>query len=172
MLPLLALLTAIAGTADPDPLAPARHGKLQCYAPDIAAKTCHAIAGYVLQTDGSYLNTAHVLVDSDQGIALEAVSVVWVKGGAVCGLLSSADTLAGKVSIDGVPLPADQAAPILGQINAGYAAIGMLDKEVCTTYVPEGDHLRAEVTVDGVAQPEFNQPVIWISPADGYRLGK
>jgi hypothetical protein len=165
------LAAAMAGQTGPDPLAPARAGQLQCHSPNIEKKTCVAIAGYALQADGSYLNTANVLIEPKQVVAIEAVSVIWVKGAAVCGPVSRADILGSKVTIGGAPVPAEKAARILEIVAASFESEGMLGKEICTTYKPDHNQLSAEATVDGVARPDLNQPVIWVRPEDGYTLG-
>ncbi len=167
----LVLLAALAGQSAPAPLAPAREGKLQCYVPDAAKKTCQAIAGYEPQPDGSYRNTAKVLIAPERSISMETVSTVQVKGAAICGVMARADLLAGRVLAGNTPLPKAQADPILERIATALAAAGTLDKETCTTYTPDGTQLKAEVTVDGVARPDFTQPVIWVSPSDGFTLG-
>jgi hypothetical protein len=165
------LALAMAGAPD-DPLAPARDGRLQCYAPNVAKRTCMAIAGYVRRPDGTYLNRADVLIAPEQNLSMVTETVVTVRGDAVCGPISRADLLAGKVFIGGAAVPGAQADGILAQVAQAYETLGMLDKESCTVYTPDGDHLRADATIDGVAHPELTLPVIWIGPNDGYTLGK
>ncbi len=155
-----------------DPLAPARAGKLQCHTPDKVKKTCSAIASYEAQPDGSFRNAAKVLIVPDQGISLETVTTVHVHDGAVCGTITKADLMAGKLVVSGEPLPADQAAPFLEQIAASFASAGVMDKVLCTTYRADGEVLKTELTIDGVAKPEFAQTVIWVDANDGYSLGK
>jgi hypothetical protein len=168
---MLALLILLAAPQAADPLAPARAGMVQCYAPDTAAKTCRSIAGYTQQADGSYLNTAKVLIAPDQRITVETVSSVRIKNGAVCGIVLRKDLLAGKVSVGGTVMPPDRAGTLLSRIAGALEPSGMLDKEICTAYIPDGDGLRAEVTLGGVARPDFAQTVIWVGANDGYSVG-
>lgn len=148
-----------------DPLAPARAGQLQCHTPDIARKTCQALAGYTFAADGTILNQAEVVLNASPLIVMWNESAVDVRDGAICGRLAEFDKA--RFVIEGGsadPVVADQ---IKAQVAAAYAAIG---REGCTRYTDSGDTLTAEVTIDGVARPEFNQPVIWVSPADGYTV--
>ena len=46
----IAMTSAVLGGPLPDPIAPAATGKLQCYEPDRAHKTCNSLAGYIKQT--------------------------------------------------------------------------------------------------------------------------
>ena len=56
---------------------------------------------------------------------------------------------------------------VRGQVTAAFAALGT---EGCTHYTPQGDGWLAEVSIDGQPRPEFNQTVVWVSPADGYTV--
>ncbi|QIG78558.1 hypothetical protein [Stakelama tenebrarum] len=164
----LSILAALAAPQAADPLAPAREGKMQCYAPDIAAKTCKALAGYELQPDGSYANTALVLLGISPVITMETVTDVIVRDDAVCGYTTEDDLRTATIRVDGAPMtgaPADSFRDQL--VSAMSSAIG---PEICTRYLPDGDRLRTEITYDGEVGADTAIPVIWVSPEDGYRV--
>ena len=169
ILTILGLLAAAAPQAAPDPLAPAREGKVQCHSPDAAYKTCLSIARYDPRADGSYLNTADLLLDPQHAVSLRVRSVVRVKGPAICGVLARADILGGEVEVAGAAIP-DKTEPTLERVVAAFDAMDLIGKEICTSYSADGGQLRAEATVDGVARPEYAQPVIWVGPDDGWTL--
>ncbi|WP_109807968.1 hypothetical protein [Sphingosinithalassobacter portus] len=168
MLTISILIALLGAQSVDDPLAPAREGKLQCYSPDTAAKTCQALAGYELAEDGTYRNTATVLIAPTPAVTMTTVSPVTVKDGAVCGYNRVEDLEASEISVDAMPIPEAQASAVRAQIIQALAP--MIGPELCTRYTPDGDGLRAEVSFDGVARPEFNTRVIWVSPDEGYRV--
>ena len=166
---LAAAFPSISGPAfATDPLAPARAGKGQCYAPHTARKTCQSIGWYSWQADGRISNRAELLVPSTPPVVLTVTSPVIVRGEAVCGPLRAEDIAAATVTVDGKPAPEEAAGQVRQlMIQAMQPFTG---KEICTSYIADGEFLRAEATLDGVARPDLNQRVLWVSPSDGYRV--
>ena len=169
---LIVLLAAAAAsqapvTAYPAPLAPAATGQAQCYGPS-DHKTCRSLATYTANGDGTFANGASVMLSSQPLVLLDTTTQVSIKGQAVCGAIHRADVLAGKLSVNGTQLPAEQAKPLL--TNIATALDKIIEHEICTTYVPNGTGLVAKATMDGVAQPDQDQAVIWVSPSDGYTV--
>lgn len=164
----LALTLALAGPAPvqaADPLAPAREGRLQCHSPDTARKTCAALAGYTFASDGTILNQSEVMVNPSPLIVMRDSEPVYIRDGAVCGRVGGfEDTV---FLINGHPTEAATANMLRQRVVAAFDGFGT---EVCTTYVTEGDALRAEVAVDGQRRTELDQSLIWVSPADGYSV--
>lgn len=104
------------------------------------------------------LNPSPLIVMRDQ------IPVV-VRDGAVCGPLTD---LEGAVfTIDGQPADPQTAEMLRGQLSAAFAQLGT---EVCTHYTPQGEGWLAEAVIDGRPRPDLNQPVIWVSPTDGYSV--
>ncbi len=165
----LALLT---GASEPDLLAPAERGEMQCYTPDVARKTCRALASYVKQADGSYLNTARILLDPARDIVLETTTVVHVSSDGVCGRLTRSDALGGALTIAGVPQSPEQAAPVLTFFADIEEKAGFFGALICTRYPADGEMMKALVSVGGVRRPEFDDSVIWVLPDQGYRVGR
>lgn len=159
---------ARAATFDP-PLQPAADGKMQCYAPDTAKKTCQSLAAYRPGDKGGIDNIAIVLVSKDPVITMRTVSPVTVKAGQVCGPIRLEDLQNAVFTIADQPADADQTAKLRqGIADAMKDAIG---KEVCTGYVPgQAGAFTAKAFIGGVAQPADDMDVIWVAPSDGYKV--
>lgn len=163
---IIAMLAA--GQAAPDPLAPAREGKVQCISPNREKKTCIAIASFVL-TPGGFESTVRALINPEPAMAMEVRSKGTVEGGATCALIRSEDYAAATLTTNGAPMDEATAGAIRPQIVA--AITPMVGKKGCSRDRPEGDLIVSEVTLDGVARPEMTQRLIWVSPSEGYTLG-
>eukprot|EP01042_Synura_sphagnicola_P034140 gene34140-43796_t len=157
---LFALLTAAAYAT---PLEPAATGKMQCYAPT-EHKTCASIALYTSNGDGTYANTAIILLKKAPVIVMETVTPVRIVSGGVCGSIQAEDIAKAKLTVNGQLLTPAQAAPALAQVSAAMASIEGHD--ICTTYVDNGQGLTAKSTIDGAAQPSMDQAVKWVAPED------
>jgi hypothetical protein len=167
---LLSLVTATSALpAAIDPLGPARHGEAQCYAPDRTRKTCRSLAYYDARATSSYDNRAIVLVSTEGPVTLETITPVVVRAGAVCGAIRVNDIQSGKLIVSGRQLTVDEARPLLGRLAEAMTPI--IDKEICTTYVPKDGALVAHATVDGTPRPDMDQLVEWVKPSDGYIVG-
>lgn len=155
------------GSAYPDPLAPAASGQVQCYVPT-DHKTCASIATYTANGDGTFANGATVLLSKKPVVVMQTSTPVTIKAGAVCGAVTRDSIAHAALSVNGQAIPADKSAPILQQIAGSLGSV--IDHEICTTYVPNGAGLVAKASMDGKAQPDQDQKVIWVSPADGYSV--
>ena len=160
---------SVAALAADDPLAEAHQGKLQCYLQDAARKTCRAIARYDFGADGKIQNPALVLVMAQPITIMAVTSEVQEKGEAVCGVAHGEDLDRARLAAAGRQLTPEETQAIKTQIKSAMAA--RLDKEICTTYIPRGDQLMAQVTVNGAPAPELSASVIWVRPEDGYIVG-
>ena len=160
--------TAASAAPLPEPIAKADQGLLQCYAPNPTHKTCQSLASYA-QVDGAILNRVVILLAPNPLIIMTATSPVQVAAGQVCGPIRSEDLAAATFTIAGQPATADQTARLRQKLQASMA--GLIGRKACMTYVADGPALIAKSTIDGVAQPSANQPVIWVSPAQGYTVG-
>ena len=167
---LLAVMALVAAALAPDesggPLHKSDEGYVQCYEPNDAAKTCQSLAAYNRNIDGTWDNTAIVLLAPKQPITLETVTPVTLKQGAVCGYIRSEDVLRGKLRFSGEPISDEKAAPILIRIAAGMTTL--VNKEICTEYVQGPNDLIAKSKIEGGTTPIPDQHVRWILPSDGY----
>lgn len=146
------------------PLAPAKLGRLMCYSPDQALKTCGAMAAYGFPTDGKILNRAQVVVTPNPYTVMTTLTAVTVRGPAVCGRMEGAAEA--TFTIDGKPADEATTADLRGQIAGAFTAFEGV--EVCTTYVPFREGFMANVSIGGAPRPDMNQPVIWVELNDGY----
>ena len=154
--------------AEPSPLAEGLQGKLQCYTPDPARKTCQSMASYRARADGGYDNTAFVLVSPSPQVVMIAVSPVEVRGEQECGVMRPADIDTANFTVQG--RAADPRLTGLLREKVKAALQDRFNHEICTTYVPDGEALTAQASLDGVRQPSLDQAVIWVAPTDGYRV--
>jgi hypothetical protein len=153
--------------AGADPLAEGLAGKVQCYRPNPEKKTCSALSSYSMRRDGALLNTAEVMLSANPVLVMRTVSTVTIKGEAVCGPVRKDDIDSATIIVNGAVLADDKVAK--EQIAGAFK--DMFGKEVCTTYVPNGDKFTAQVTLDGKLKPEYSQIVIWVKPDDGFVVG-
>jgi len=151
-----------------NPLAPAKLGKLMCYSPDQALKTCGAMAAYGFPTDGRILNRAQVVVTPSPYIVMTTLTPVTLRGPAVCGRMEGAAEA--SFTIDGKPADEATTTDLRGQIARAFTAYDGV--EVCTTYVPFREGFMATVSIGGAPRPDMNQPVIWVELNDGYVVGQ
>jgi hypothetical protein len=163
----LTALPAVAA-APADPLAPARAGKVQCYQPNMIRKTCHSIGAYSFEAGGKIANKAQILIPAQVPLVMTVTSPVVVRGQAVCGALRAQDFATATFTANDQPLTDESTRKLREAVAA--AMTSMLGKDVCTTVVGTGDSLRAEASIDGVAKPELTQDMLWVAPADGYRV--
>lgn len=166
---MLFALLALAAVASgyPDPLAPAAAGKVQCYVPT-DRKTCASLASYAAAPDGTFATSAIVMLSKDPVVIMQTTTEVRIRDGAVCGTILKSDITGGGLTLSGEAVPADKAAPFLAKIAEHLAPI--IGHKICTVFVPDGDGFIAKASMDGVAQPDQDQRVIWVSPSDGYRV--
>ena len=166
----VALLAAatLSAPAYPDPIGPAAKGQMQCYSPNVATKSCRSLAIYKANGDGTFANTAIVLVKAAPLTVIQTVANVTVRDGAVCGAITEADIRAAKMSANAQTVPPEQAAPFLSQLVTALKPV--IGREICTRYEGEGPLLTAKATMEGVPQPDDDQTVLWVSASDGYAV--
>lgn len=170
--PLILAAASLAATpghaADLGPLAPAAEGKVQCYRPNEVAKTCESIGAYRVTPDGQILNTAIVLISASPAIVMSTESAVSIKGGQDCGVTLPKHIDAATFEVEGRPADPALTQKLRAQLKARMTAF--FGHETCVAYVPDGAAWLATSRIDGVAHPEMDLKVIWVSPADGYRV--
>lgn len=168
MMPGFAVLLPFVQTA-PDPLAPARAGQIQCTGIDKAHRKCLAMTRYEPVEGGGFRNITTITVSGTPLITIEMASLVVVEGDAVCGTLRQDDVAAAKVRVNGTPMPAGDATPLVERIVDGTReAFG---QKVCTRFRIDGDQILSETQIDGTPRPDMNLRFTWVRPEDGYSVG-
>jgi hypothetical protein len=61
------------------------------------------------------------------------------------------------------------AAPVLAAFQRSLA--GLMNKEICTTYMASDAGLTGVGTINGVHLPSLRQPVKWVRLDGGYTIG-
>ncbi|MBS0297763.1 MAG: hypothetical protein JSR45_15745 [Proteobacteria bacterium] len=161
----LAALPAAAAPADP--LGPAHAGKVQCFQPNMIRKTCHSIGAYSFE-GGRIANRAQILIPAQIPLVMTLTSPVTIRGQAVCGAIRAQDFTTATFTANDQAVTEDSTKRLREALASAMAA--MVGKEVCTTLTGSGENLRAEATIDGAPKPELGQDVMWVAPADGYRV--
>jgi hypothetical protein len=170
-----AIVVAVSTTAQAasieGPLEPAAHGKVQCFAPNQARKTCFAMSSYRIGSDGTLeVITTMVVGASEPEIIMETTSSVEIKDSRVCGIFRVRDIAEANFTLNGKPAGDQQTYLLRDKIEE--ATLKYADREACTTYQSDGAALKAKSSWDGVEQPKLNQVVMWVSPDDGYKVGQ
>lgn len=156
--------------APADPLAPARAGKLRCISPNPARLTCQTIIRYKLSGAKSFDAKVSGLVGGDPTLLLRYDTFGDVEQGGVCVTMRVGDFQNGMLLRSGKKLsPNDERALRLQVLDTVQPMQG---KKRCYIDRTEAGVTRAVVTIDGVAHPELGQTVAWVSPSDGYAVGR
>lgn len=164
----LIVAAAVLGAAPADPIEPAKQGLVQCYAPDVAKKTCRSIGAYAVQ-GGVIMNAATVLISQKPLIVMRTVAPVQVKAGAICGAIQQSDLDRASFTYEGATLQGDDAARLRAAISAAMAPV--IGHELCTSFPAKGAMLSGEVSLDGARRPDMDQKVLWVAPSD-YSVGQ
>jgi hypothetical protein len=157
-----------ARAADLGPLAPAAEGKVQCYQPNEVAKTCQSIGSYRIGPGGEIENTASMMISTSPQVVMTTRAPAVIKAGKDCGVLKAEHIDASTFVVEGKPADAAQTAALRAQMKGALRSV--IGHEVCSAYLPNGAALMATSTIDGMANPSLDQKVIWVSPAEGYKV--
>src|SRR6185503_3776631 len=118
-------------------LSPSAEGKVQCYSPNTAAKTCQSIGAYSVTPGGAIENDAVVMVSSSPLVVMTTHTTVQIKAGGDCGVLRARDLTSATFTLEGRPTNPAQAAKLrAGMVDAMRP---MIDHEVCVFYRPQGE---------------------------------
>jgi len=126
------------------------------------------LAAYRSRPDGVIVNPATVLISASPLITMQTVTPVTIKANQVCGFIRPEDIEAAEFAISGNPATPAQTTILRQKI--AVAQRGIFGHEICTAYVPEADAFIAKVFIDGTAQPNSNQQVMWVSPGEGFKV--
>jgi hypothetical protein len=155
-------------SALPAPIAAASDGRMQCYTPNVVKKTCRSLAGYKTEGDGAIWHQATVMVSPQPLITMQTSTRVMIKKGQVCGAITKEDIDKAKFMVGDKPATPAQAASYRPEIVDAYR--GTFGHEICTAYLADGAGLVARGSIDGAVQEGVDQKVIWVTPAEGYKV--
>lgn len=146
-----------------DILQPARQGQIQCFQPNIYARTCKIMAAYSFADDGGIQSTAQMLMDETGPAVLVLTSPVVIKDRSVCGNLENLPNA--HFVVAGQPATSGQ--------EAGYRlmlSVAPRRGEVCARWVGDGNGYMAYGSLDGKPKRDLDQRMIWVEPGEGYRV--
>jgi hypothetical protein len=95
---------------------------------------------------------------------MTSTAPVEIRQGSVCGKIGSLDEAA--FTVNGAPAPEEVTATLRDAVATATSSIA--EREICTSYLPEGDALMTQVRVDGVRHPELDMRVLWVEPSEGF----
>lgn len=164
----LGLIATAAAAQDGDVLAPARAGQLQCFEPNVAAKTCQSLGSFAFHPNGVIDNAAEMVLMPQPLIVMRATAPVTLQNNAICGPITSADIDRATFTINGAAASAEESAQLKAAMQQQLAP--MFGQETCLTLTPVDGGFRADSTVAGTARPDLAQRVIWVGANDGWRV--
>ena len=150
-----------------DVFAPARNGQLACIVPDKVKKTCRSLSRYTFK-DGKIIDTTETLLTDNPLLTMETRLVAEIRGRNSCGTIRTEDIESATFLVRGNKASrrtADRGRVAFMDVMANY-----LDREICSTYVPDGSAFRIVILVNGAEHRHLSRPMIWVRPSDGYAV--
>ena len=130
------------------PLRPATiEGKVQCFSPNVARRTCQTIVQYRALTNVAFINTATVLINSQPGMTMRVSTTSRVVNDAVCGTMMPGNLADATLYRDGAVVPRDVARPILAKVATEMAPL--MGRETCTRFAATATGFVAKVSIKG-----------------------
>jgi hypothetical protein len=151
-----------------DPLGPITQGQQQCLSPDTAHKLCHTLATFTRNADGSYTNKAVTLISQDQPVTIETASEVVIQDKAICAQIKADHYNNAVIRVNGAAAPKDMADPLISKL--ANATVNLTGHILCARYIQNGSQILSQRAIDGVYNPQLDQLMLWVSPADGYKV--
>src|SRR5262249_19678739 len=131
----LAAAPAAANAVDLGPLAPAADGKVQCYSPNAAAKSCMSIGRYLVDAKGVIQNDAYVMISPSPFVIMATRTAVTIKAGGDCGVLRPEHIATASFTVEGRPADAAQTSKLRQAMLETMRP--MLGHEICVFYRPQ-----------------------------------
>jgi len=164
---LFALAMLLGGQEEPNPIAPALAGKLQCVSPNRERRTCSSLTTFTAQPGGGYLAAMTQAISSEPPILMETRIVATIEGDAVCTTVRLADFAAARFTSGGKPLDARTAKAAGDHVRKAMRQYE--GKRACSHFAPDGDMFSVRATVDGGAPGPVSR-FIWVDPGEGYTV--
>lgn len=164
---LLALFLALApqSAPAPDPLASARAGRLECVTPDLARRTCVGLVRYEFRANGDVAAHQEAALSPGSGLVMRASAMVQEQGGMVC--VNVDDFFDASFTIGGVAASASETDYLLDEIQKGLTG----DTYCGRRSAPRADGtILSESVVDGAREARLDETILWVGPADGWRV--
>ena len=154
--------------ADDDPFAPAKAGKLECFAPNSEKKTCLDMTRYTWEANGQILEEDEYAISTNPLITAKNKDYVEIANGEACQVVSAPKILGANYFRDGVRVLESEEAQFrqrdLRQMSS------LVGKRLCMSLSPYEGLFIAEYSIDGIPRPSATNRLKWISPDEGYVL--
>jgi hypothetical protein len=162
---LFVLLAALADTPASltGPLAPAAAGKVACYSPDLAHRTCASTNSFAA-AEGRIVNTASVMLGKAPAVTMTSQSTATVAGVRVCTVMRKEDLQAASFIVNGASASDADTSRLRQAVLKAWA--DMLGRSVCVFWEADGSRFVAHTSVDGLPRPTLDQRMMWVSAAD------
>jgi hypothetical protein len=155
-------------SANENPLAPAIAGKIECFNPNEAAKTCDALTIYKLRTDGTFDEFDKMVLIPNPLVTTELKGVAFVQAGMICQKFTSDTLEQATFAIDGKPIDAIQLEALSPALMSGFKTF--IGKTSCMRLTANPKGLIAEFEVDGISVERPGQYARWVDADEGYKL--
>lgn len=155
----------------PPPIEPANEGKLLCLGPDTAQKTCSDLTRYARAEDGVVWSHTFAFIEEDLHVTARGSSPVEIKNGSVCDRLRPEHVEAFEFAI--APDAVGQAfdAKFYKDFTIAIAR-AMMHHDLCMVFVPGSADITVKYMINGEQSRLPDERAIWVSPEDGYRVGR
>jgi hypothetical protein len=169
-LPLVFGLMAFAEPLPP-PIEPANDGKLLCMGADTARKTCNDLTQYTRAEDGVVWSHTFGLIEEELDVTVRGSSPVEIKNGSVCERVRPEHVESFEFTV--APSAAGQAFDAKVYKDFAIAvARAMKHHDLCTVFVPTDEGFIVKYVINGQQSRFPDERAIWVSPEDGYRVGR
>ena len=155
---------APAATSPNDPFANARDGQLLCTSPNESQKTCGSIMQFTFAPNGEVHASGQSIRNLEPLIVSTGPLPIEVTVDGFCATYRSEPADTQNFTIDGVPASPEATASIRADLRSRPNP-----PQACLSF--SATSIQTAVTIDGVAQPEMAERMIWISPDAGYSIG-
>lgn len=170
LMPLLAVTAPVQDA--PDPLAPAREGKIRCIAPNLANRTCRTIVRYTPRGASGFDAEVLGIVERAPVVVIQYSTFGQVEAGGICTLVRITDFEKGRLLRSGPAVTrAQERALRLRLINAAQPLHGRKRCYLDRAGDQRDGTMPSTVTIDGVVRPELEQTVAWVAADAGFVLG-
>jgi hypothetical protein len=154
--------------ADDDPFAPAKTGKLECFAPNSENKTCLDMTRYTWEANGQILEEDEYAISANPLITAKSRDHVEIAHGEACQVVSEQKILGANYFRDRARVSeSDEAQFRQRDLRQMSSFVG---KRLCMSLSPYESLFIAEYSIDGIPRPSATNRLKWISPDEGYVL--
>lgn len=154
-----------------DPVAEHRSGRVQCFAPDDAARTCESLTWVEEGANGALTDHSVIAISNAPPMTLVHDVALEREGAAKCVRIDDSFFRGMQVNVGDKPVPAAAQAKAVAVVRGVLPAV-ILGKRLCVhqfAHIDGGRYLEV-ATADGELVGEMMAEFRWVDPDAGYRL--